>query len=224
MARARFWKGFAIGAASGAAAGLGAVFAWRAVRQQEDNSVVRLEKSVQIGRPVEEVYAAWEDIENLPRYLSVIESVTPMGSRSHWIANINGRQAEWDAELIHRKPNEELGWKSVNGPKHTGRITFAPLGNDTIVHVVMNYAPRMGVVGRVLVENLSNLDALLEEALREFKNVLESQPREGAGEQRATGTESARPRDLAGGSSQAQTSRFGGPASVEYTRPPEIKS
>ena len=221
MARARFWKGFAVGAASGAAAGLGAVFAWRAVRQQEDNSVVRLEKSIQIGRPLADVYRAWAEIEDLPRYLSVIEGVEPMGNQSHWIANINGRRVEWDAELVQRRENEALGWKSVGGPKHTGRIDFSRLGNDTLVHVVMNYAPPMGVVGRVLVENLSNLDALLEESLREFKNVLESTAPQ---QQRATGTEGRRVNDLAGGSSQAQASRFGGTTSVDYTRPPEMKS
>jgi len=221
MARARFWKGFAVGAASGAAAGLGAVFAWRAARQQEDNAVVRLEKSIQIGRPLEEVYRAWADIEDLPRYLSVIEGVEPMGRQSHWLANINGRRVEWDAELVQQRENEALGWRSVGGPKHTGRIDFARIGNDTLVHVVMNYAPPMGVLGRVLVENLSNLDALLEESLREFKNVLESTA---PVQQRATGTEGRRANDLAGGSSQAQTSRFGGTPPVDYTRPPEMKS
>ena len=217
MARARFWKGFAIGAASGAAAGLGAVFAWRAVRQQEDNSVVRLEKSVQIGRPIEEVYAAWEDIENLPRYLSVIESVTPMGERSHWIANINGRQAEWDAQLIHRQRNEELGWKSVSGPKHTGRITFSPIGPDTLVHVRMNYAPPGRLLAVVAGPSVKDrLEFAIDRALRDFKESLEH--KYSSADRRATGT--------FGGNMSAReiTAAAERPNPVDYTRPPEIKS
>ena len=38
---------------------------------------VRVEKVVTINRPVDEVYAAWRDVESLPRIMSHLESMTP---------------------------------------------------------------------------------------------------------------------------------------------------
>jgi len=43
--------------------------------------------SVNINKPVDEVYAFWRDFENLPRFMRHLESVTCGGARrSHWVA------------------------------------------------------------------------------------------------------------------------------------------
>ena len=90
------------------------------------------------------VFHAWSDFENFPRLVRLVEDVRVNGKRSHWKVRLNGRTLEWDAELTQNIPNQALGWKSLNGPKHTGRINFSPLGRDTVVHVVMNYGPPGG--------------------------------------------------------------------------------
>ena len=63
---------------------------------------------------------------------------------------VKGRLLHWDAQLFQDIPNQALGWKSVSGPKHSGRISFAPLGDDTQVHVVMNYSPPVWRFARAL--------------------------------------------------------------------------
>src|SRR5207248_916611 len=198
------------------------------------------DRTVQIGRPVDEVFRAWSDLEALPDHVSMIKRVRSFGRRSHWTVAINGRPFEWDAELIQGVPNRALGWKSVNGPKHTGRINFAPLGNDTLVHVQMNYAPPLGAFGRAVLETFDKVDQYVEQAPRDFKSSLE-----GKGQERATGTfgggsvsgssassvagpNAARPVDagvsMPPSGSGRQTSRFGNQEeTVDYTRPPEAK-
>jgi uncharacterized membrane protein len=235
MSQRDFWGGFGAGASVGVLAGLGAAIAWRAARSgNQDSDVLRLEKTVQIGRPVSEVFRAWSELENLPNFTGMIKRVRPFGRRSHWVAEINGKTFEWDAELIQVIPNQALGWKSASGPKHTGRISFAPLGDNTLVHVQMNYAPPLGAFGRAVLETFDKVDQYIEQALRDFKSALEGKGQEGA-EERATGTfgggsgsPAGRPVDTgvttppSGG---MQTSRFGNQQeTVEYTRPPEAKS
>ena len=181
MARRRFWKGFAVGAAAGAGAGFGSCFLTRAIFRRQSR-IVRLEKSLQIGRPIEEVFRAWSDFERLPRLVRLVEEVRVQGKRSHWKMRLNGRSFEWDAELTQSIPNQALAWKSVSGPKHTGRINFSPLGNDTEVHVVMNYAPPGGELAGDLTRQTAGLEHYLGQALRDFKAALEGKGQETAAE------------------------------------------
>lgn len=112
MASKRFWKGFAAGAAAGTGAGFGSWLLSRAVFHRSDSAVVRLEKSVQIGRPIEEVVRAWSDFERLPSLVRMVEEVRVRGQRSHWKMRLNGRSVEWDADLTQNIPNH---WRGSRG-------------------------------------------------------------------------------------------------------------
>lgn len=240
MSQRDFWSGFGAGAAAGIFTGIGATVAWRSFRTgNQDADVLRLEKTVQVGRPVHEVFRTWSELENLPEYIGMVKRIRPFGRRSHWTIEINGKAFEWDAELIQVVPNQALAWKSASGPKHTGRIHFAPLGDNTLVHVQMNYVPPLGAFGRAVLETFDRVDQYVEQALRDFKASLE-----GKGLERATGTFGAVSPAAAGGrpveagfstppsAGSAQASRFGNQElggeqagqSVEFTRPPEAKS
>lgn len=206
MAKKSFWEGFGIGAAAGAAAGFGTWLLTRSLGREEFRKIMRLEKSVQIGRPVNEVFRAWADLQRLPEYLSMLDQVQVRGHRSQWRGRVAGRPVEWDAELIQDIPNQALGWKSVSGPKHTGRIDFSPVGDNTIVHVVINYAPRGGMLARAAAEALGPLEGYVEQALRDFKAALEGRGQE----PRATGTYGESAYVGEGPSPGMQTSRYGG--------------
>ena len=231
MSQRDFWNGFGAGAAVGVVAGIGSALTWRALRTQtQAPDVLRIEKTVQIGRPLPEVFQAWSDLASLPRYIPMIRSVRPFGRRSHWLLNIDGKTFEWDAELVQDVGNQALGWRSLSGPKHTGRISFAPLGNDTLVHVQMNYAPPGGAMGRAILEASDQVHKHVEQALRDFKASLEGKGQENAQQRRATGTDNGRPVEAGVStpppSAGAQTSRYGNQeqTTIEYTRPPEAKS
>jgi uncharacterized membrane protein len=226
MSKSGFWRGFA----AGAAAGTGAVLLPQLVGRAGASRIIRLEKSIQIGRPVDEVYDAWTDWERLPRATENIVAIRHYGDRSHWHINVNGRHFEWDAIIEQRIPNQAIGWKSVSGIKHSGRVTFSPVGNDTLVLVTMNYAPPSRVLRPFLSSLGGHMEGLIEKVLRDFKASVESRPSGVQGNIRSgsekigpgtemtdiprTGTFGAEPRSI--------EPRFGGNSS-SITTPPEVK-
>ena len=214
MNRNSFWKGFATGAASGTAAGFGMIFAWQALASARSNRIIRIEESLQIGRPVDEVFAAWSNFSDLPNISPMIRKVETYNGRSHWVMSIYGKQVEWEAELVQKIPNQSLGWKSVNGPKHSGRINFSPLGNDTLVHVIMNYAPPLRIFSRAAEPLREPLEAHVKRVLRDLKGALEH-----SGTHAANANPAATFRIDPQTSGHTQHSRFGGPGTGEYTPP-----
>jgi uncharacterized membrane protein len=242
MARTR--NGFWSGLAAGTAAGAGVLLALNSLGRRRHANVVRLEKSVQIGRSVDEVYRAWSSLDALPGMSHIIQSIRKNGDRSHWVVTLDGKTFEWDAEVEQRIPNQAIGWKSLSGPKHTGRIHFAPVANDTLVHIVMNYAPPGNSWTRPFVQPLEGrIDNYIEQVLRDFKTCLEEncdQAQQYSGlnnrlgpvgvkntnvqQERATGTFGAAP----GARAERTTNPLGvepapNPNPVDYTRPPEAK-
>jgi uncharacterized membrane protein len=170
----RFWPGFATGALIGTAGAVAAYMIAAAFRGGRDTRIVRFETSQQIGRPVAEVFKAWSAYERLPEIIDLVEEVHVGGRTSHWRVNIDGRVFEWQAETTQFIPNESIGWKSVSGPKNSGRVTFGPLGKDTLMHVSINYAPPLGRFGGLLSPMTEHIESYIEEALRQFKHAVET--------------------------------------------------
>ena len=218
--RARsFWTGFAWGAAAVAGTGL----AVASVRRNGASRILRLEKSIQIAKPLHDVFDAWSNPEDLSKLSGMISRVRSFGNRSRWTVVVNGMPVEWEAEITQFVPYQAIGWKSLNGPKHTGRITFSQIGEDTLVHVQMNYAPPLRIFRPLLSPFSGDLEGYIEQALREIKSALE---KGSAGESqerieaRSKGTYGPGPELL----TEKQNTKYGAPSTpVEYTAPPEAK-
>ena len=182
--------------------------------------IIRLEKSVQIGRPVEDVFETWCDLEALPRYTNLLRSIRRSGDRSFWIAEVGGIPLQWDAEIVQVIPKESISWKSVEGVRHSGRVTFSTIGDQTLIHVHMNYAPRLWFLRPMLSPAVGMMEGYIEQALRDVKTALES----GAGKS-ARQKEPTAPAQATGTyGPPADNPRFGTPTSpVEFTAPPESK-
>ena len=219
--RNHFWKHFAIGAGAGSAATIAVLYGLQFLGRAGYRRIVRLEKSIQIGSPVEDVFRAWIDLERLPQLTDVIEHVIREGDRSHWKVNIDGKQIEWNAVIEQFILNQAIGWKSTSGAKHSGRITFSPLGTDTMVHVTMNYAPKLWLLTPFAASVSERIEEIIEKVLRDVKSALELKTEKQTSLAQGTGTYGPAA-ELAGAT---QHTRFGGtPNPVEFTRPPEIKS
>ena len=228
--KGNFWTGFGVGASVGAFAAL----LPQVIGPNASSRIIRLEKSVQIGRRVDEVFNAWRDFDRLPRFSDNIASIRHFGSHSHWRVNVGGKIIEWDARTEQFIPNQAIAWKSLNGPKHTGRITFSPLGDDTMVHVTMNYVPPVRVLRPVMASLSGHMEGLIEKVLRDFKGSVESRPAGAQGHgsvrtgsaQTGPGTSMTDlPRTGTFGSDERRSELgFGGSVPpVEYTSPPEAK-
>ena len=168
-----YWGGFAAGAAIGTGAAV-AAYMIANFAGKHSSRFVRLEDSVQIGRHVEDVFRAWMDLEALPECMEYVNSVRKYGNVSQWEVSVDGKDFRWKAETTQLVSNESIGWKSLNGPKHTGRITFTPIGEDTLVHVTMNYVPGGSFLRKLVAPFEDHIESYLNQSLREFKAALES--------------------------------------------------
>ena len=141
---------------------------------------VKVQRTVRIARPREELYAYWRDFENLPSFMRHLERVHVLGrERSHWVARGPlGQRVRWDA-VIHREiPNELIAWRSVEPADvpNAGTVLFRDLGDGTTeVTVEMDYEPPAGRVGFAVARLLGEEpDAQVRDDLDQFKAIMES--------------------------------------------------
>lgn len=117
----------------------------------------RVEESIRIGRPVEDIYRFWRNLSDLPRFMSHLERVDELGgNRSHWVAKgPAGMKVEWDAEVINEVPNKVIGWQSLPGSELTtaGSVHFDRVADGaTEVRVHLQYAPPAGRLGKMVAQ------------------------------------------------------------------------
>jgi uncharacterized membrane protein len=137
-------------------------------------------KTYTINRTPEECYRFWRDFENLPRFMTHLESVQNReGNRSHWVARAPVGTVSWDAEIINEKPNELIAWRSVEGSDidNAGSVRFrpAPAGRGTEVTVELNYEPPAGRLGVTIAKLFGEEpEQQVREDLRHFKQIMEA--------------------------------------------------
>ncbi len=138
----------------------------------------RVEGSIEVEAPVGRVYEYWRDLENLPKFMSNVEEVRSTGpDTTHWVVKGPlGVKVEFDARTTQDEPNSAIGWNSVDGTVQTsGQVRFQEVGdNRTRVEVQMNYAdPPGGKVGEAASRVVANPKVMMEQDLRNFKDIIE---------------------------------------------------
>ena len=141
---------------------------------------LRVEQTVRIARPAEELYRFWRNLENLPRFMDHLESVRVLDERrSHWVARGPvGSRVEWDAEVHNEIPGQLLAWRSLPGAEvnHAGSVHFEPdAGDFTLVRVILRYDPPGGRLGAGVARLFGeDPDTQVADDLRRFKQVMEA--------------------------------------------------
>lgn len=145
-----------------------------------DSGIIRTKRSITVNRPVEEVYDFWRSLENLPRFMRHLESVTVTGDgRSHWVAKAPaGQSVEWDAETTEDRPNELISWRSLPGSDvyNAGTVRFmaAPGDRGTEVRVELEYDPPFGkLASKVAMLFREEPGQQVHDDLRHLKQVME---------------------------------------------------
>jgi uncharacterized membrane protein len=141
---------------------------------------VNVEERVIINRPREELYRFWRNLENLPRFMSHLESVERVtDTLSRWRAEApGGTTVEWNAEIINEVENSIIGWRSIEGSDvvSAGSVHFEPAGaGRTLVRVRLQYSPPGGKAGAAIAK-LMGKDAAtqIRDDLMRFKQMVES--------------------------------------------------
>ena len=142
---------------------------------------LRVERTVTILRPPDELYAHWRDLARLPELMPHLESVTPIdATRSRWVARGPAESlVTWDAEIVADEPGALIAWRSLEGADvdNAGSIRFTPAPADrgTEVKVLLSYAPPAGLAGGAVATVLGRgADRQVREDLRRFKQRMET--------------------------------------------------
>jgi len=145
------------------------------------NQSIKVEKTVTINKPADELYRYWHNFEYLPTFMKHLKSVKVLnGTRSHWIANAPlGTSVEWDADLVNDQENQLIAWASVEGADidNSGfvRFTPAPGGRGTEVKVVIEYNPPGGVIAAGIAKLFGEEpEQQAGDDLRRFKQLMEA--------------------------------------------------
>lgn len=141
---------------------------------------IRIESSRAVNRSPEECYDFWRNVENLPRFMSHVESVRKTGENTaHWrLKPVSMKSLEWNSRITDDVRGETISWQSEGGDVESfGTVRFEPLlpGQGTNIRVSLEYAPPLadpqGITGRVL-KTIS--ESKLREDLRRFKSLIET--------------------------------------------------
>lgn len=141
----------------------------------------KLEKTVTIARPPEELFRFWRNLENLPEFMENIESVRVLDDRrSHWVVKgPGGHRVSWDAEIVNEHPGEMISWQTLPGAdvQSAGTVRFTPTddGRSTILRVVLEFRPRGGALGAGIARLFGKDPAgQLDHDLGRLKQIIES--------------------------------------------------
>jgi uncharacterized membrane protein len=142
--------------------------------------IVRVQKTVTIAAPIDEVYSFWARIENFPRFMQHVLAVRRTGpGRSHWrVAGPAGVPVEWDSEVTEHMPDRRIAWRSMPGSRiiHRGEVSFEWVDeNHTRISVQLMYKPPGGALGHGIAAFLhGDPKSIMNADLYRLKTMLEA--------------------------------------------------
>jgi uncharacterized membrane protein len=130
--------------------------------------------SIDVKVPVSTAYNQWTQFEEFPQFMEGVKSVTQTDdTHLHWVAEVGGKEKEWDAEVTEQHPDERVAWKATSGADNAGVVTFHRIDDETTkVTLQMDVEPD-GVVENVGTA-LGFLDRRVKGDLEKFKEFIES--------------------------------------------------
>jgi uncharacterized membrane protein len=139
---------------------------------------IRVQKTINISAPIDEVYRFWHNFENFPLFMDHVKEISVQNGISDWkVAGPAGSSMEFQSHITRDIPNESIAWETIPDSQiqHTGVVRFEEnWDGGTRVTVQMTYMPPAGIVGhkvaelfgvdprQAMQEDLSRLKVLLE--------------------------------------------------------------
>ena len=132
----------------------------------------RVQESVEVQAPAEDVFRYWSNFENFSTFMSNVEEVRMTGGdTSHWkVKGPLGKSVQFEARTTQMDPGRGIGWNTIEGDVMTsGEARF-----EEVAPVTMNYSdPPGGAVGEAVANVLSNPERNLKEDLQNFAKIVE---------------------------------------------------
>jgi uncharacterized membrane protein len=131
-------------------------------------------ESIDVKVPVHTAYDQWTQFEEFPHFMEGVKSVTQKDDTNlHWVAEVAGKEKEWDAKITEQKPDERVAWTNTSGADNAGVVTFHRIDDDTTKVTL-----QMDVDPEGMIENIGTALGFLERRvkgdLERFKEYIES--------------------------------------------------
>lgn len=130
--------------------------------------------TINVEVDVTTAYNQWTQFEEFPEFMGGVEQVRQLtDSNLHWVYKVGPVVREFDAVITEQVPDEAIAWQSVNGPEHTGRVTFRAIDGDTT-----EVTTDITIEPEGILENVGDatgvIEAMVKGDLRRFKDFIES--------------------------------------------------
>jgi uncharacterized membrane protein len=135
-------------------------------------------ESVDVEVPVTTAYNQWTQFESFPQFMGGVEEVRQLDdTHTHWVTKMGGVTREFDATITEQHPDERVAWKTENGPKQAGVVTFHKLDdNHTRVTAQMDFEPE-GIAEKAA-DKVGMIEGRVKGDMERFKQFIEGQGRE----------------------------------------------
>lgn len=141
---------------------------------------VNIRADITVNRPLEEVYAFWRKLDNLPLFMEHLERVTVLDDRlSVWTVVLPGGvdTLTWTSEIVEDELNDRIGWRSLpdSDIETAGNVHFRDAGKfGTRVYAVISYRAPAGKLGEGVGRLLNPLfEKTVKKDLQSFRRYLE---------------------------------------------------
>jgi len=137
-----------------------------------------IEKSIEVNVPVRTAYNQWTQFEEFPKFMEGVQEVRQLdNTHLHWKAQIAGKDTHWNAVITEQRPDERIAWKSTEGAKNAGVVTFHRLSDQkSKVMLQLDYEPQ-GAVENVG-DAVGAVSIRIAGDLKRFKEFIEAQGQE----------------------------------------------
>ena len=88
-------------------------------------------ETLEVDVSVRVAYDQWTQFESFPKFMEGVDRVVQVDDTTlEWTASIAGVVKNWQAEITEQRPDELVAWRSTEGARNDGAISFEPLGTD----------------------------------------------------------------------------------------------
>ena len=133
-----------------------------------------------INKPVSEVFAFWHNLENLPQFMSHLDSIKTVDNTvSEWTAKgpAGIGSISWKAKIVKDRTDRLLSWNSLEGSsiRNAGKVIFKAKGNATELDITISYHAPLGIAGESAAKLLNPyFEKMVKNDIASLKNYLES--------------------------------------------------
>ncbi|HEX2626567.1 MAG TPA: SRPBCC family protein [Candidatus Limnocylindrales bacterium] len=102
-----------------------------------------ISESIDVDVPVKVAYDQWTQFESFPQFMDGVDRVAQVDDTTlDWTATIAGKTKHWRARITEQQPDELVAWRSIDGARNDGSVSFDSLGtNSTRVSLDLDVEP-----------------------------------------------------------------------------------